>query len=260
MDAGLSNGNGSVGGGRGMEAGGAQGGASARRDAGVPASGIGLGHSASNGSMSNGPSVGVPSPALFRRRVGTYERQRKERDLILRYLRAATLSQRDGAVPRAVGPHHYPPEIAGTTESGSSARDPPTNVEGVTAAELLAGMRERPWEGEAETGTALEWREWVEHLEPILERHLVWLTVDGLAARVCRANGDAGARFVAVAPVGGERGVLGAGGQASSVGHDGLPVGGSVAAGRAGGGGSCVLAGGMRIMKSLPLKMVKPWR
>ncbi|CAN0199599.1 unnamed protein product [Scytosiphon promiscuus] len=152
-------------------------------------------------------------------------------------------------------------------------------------------MRERPWEGQLGRGTAQDWAEWLEHLEPTLERHLRWLTVDGLAVELGAADGRARGetRFVALAkPLAGspfytdgvevgerlrvqaeEVAAAGEPGGQESAGRLAAPVAGgrAAAAGGAAGpgagtlaGGPSMLAGGMRIMKSRPIKMVKPWR
>lgn len=197
---------------------------------------------ASRPSESRSLGAGSGQSMKRRRRIGTYERQRKERDFILRYLRAATLMQRkvgrDGVV---------------TTPS----------PEGMTARALLMDMRERPWEGEAEKGTPAQWAEWMEHVETVLERHLVWLVVDGLAVRRGHGRDASEARFAAVMPMVGEgegEAVVGSGGQALSGGYSGVNAGGGAAVARGAGGGESCALGGMRIMKSRPLKMVKPWR
>lgn len=218
------------------------------------------------------------------RRVGTYEREREERGLVLHYLRAASAaaapaSQKKKADPNTVGP------TTADASRNSPANDAEANAaqtEGTTAAALLMAMRERPWEGRSSAGTPAEWSEWLERLEPTLERHLRWLTVDGLASRSSGANSDDGsrrggfgsgdARFVAVLRT--EEDDEGHAGGAASAGRQaGRQAGGSAAAAATapaaggvggpaggGGGGSCVLVGGMRIMKSRPIKMVKPWR
>lgn len=212
----------------------------------------------SNGTMKP-PLASSPAPAAVRtsassqaidqpmgrsqrfRRFGTYEREREERGLVLHYLTAATTS--------SYNPH------------------------GATAAGLLAAMRERPWGGRPSAGTPQEWREWLEGLEPTLERHLRWLTVDGLAARLDRnedrpVDGGRGARFVAVLPAAGvmEDGTE-AGGQelvgrlaGPSSGGKAAAGGGADGAGAAAAFGVSMLSGGVRIMKSRPIKMVKPWR
>lgn len=217
------------------------------------------------------------------RRIGTYEREREERGLVLHYLRAATVSQRS----TSVAAHGSSESTAGTSRAavaagGAAANGPsdaasaPTN-EGTTAAALLLSMRERPWEGRPNAGSPKEWSEWLEQLEPTLERHLRWLTVDGLAARSSgdRSEASGGGRggeevkFSAVLSAAPDM-PAGGGGQASAGRQAGLSAGGSAAAmaaaggeggaAGAGGGGSCVLTGQMRIMKSRPIKMVKPWR
>ena len=181
-------------------------------------------------------------------RVGTYERQREERYLVLHYLKEAT-------APR----------------SGKGTRSA-LHSNGITASRLLAAMRKRPWEGRPNASTPQEWRAWVNHLEPMLERHLRWLTVDGLAARLdsdgvapeggCKEE----ARFVAVDPNDGEAAfgfqaegqrVFGhfAGGRGASAECDGVP-----GTSASSGVGLSMMTGGVRIMKSRPIKMVKPWR
>lgn len=206
------------------------------------------------------------SPTLHRR-VGTYEREREKRGLVLHYLTVATTPQ-----PTKVTPSNDADE----TSSSAATASKPSHPDGATAAALLTAMRERPWEGRPNAGTPQEWEEWLKHLEPTLERHLRWLTVDGLASRSNAdwddpANGKREARFVAELPDA-ERDEEGteAGGTASAgrlhVSSSGGKV---VAAGGAGGQGAgaftaaaglSMFAGGMRIMKSRPIKMVKPWR
>lgn len=202
---------------------------------------------------------------LVSRRPGTYEREREERGLVLHYLRAATTSLQPSQ------------NVASTDQGGRAPTPSPSDSEGTTAAALLMAMRERPWEGRPNAGSSHEWSEWLEHLEPTLERHLRWLTVDGLAARSTREGsefrerGSGEARFSAVLPADGEE-VAGAGGHASAGKQTWLSAGGNAAAAAppgardvgwpagAKGGGSCVLTGQARIMKSRPIKMVKPWR
>lgn len=228
-------------------------------------------------------STGRRAAAPGSRRIGTYEREREERGLVLHYLRAATVSQRSTSVA-AHGPSG---SNAGTSRSAvapgvaaangpSDAASAPTD-EGTTAAALLLSMRERPWEGRPNAGSPQEWSEWLEQLEPTLERHLRWLTVDGLAARSSGDGSDASGggrgsgevKFSAVLSAAPDM-AAGGGGKASAGRQAGLSAGGSAAAmaaaggdggaAGAGGGGSCVLTGQMRIMKSRPIKMVKPWR
>lgn len=235
------------------------------------------------------PDFAATPPAS--RRFGTYEREREERGLILHYLRAATASQHAGA---GAGSGGNDVTAAGDSESGGAragehAADVPTGraapavaspEEGTTAAALLLSMRERPWEGRATAGSAREWSEWLEQLEPTLERHLRWLAVDGLAAQASgdrpRSDGwgETEVRFSAILSTVDERSeAVGGGGQASAGRQAGRSTGGSAVAAAAapaaggvggpagaGGGRSCVLNGQMRIMKSRPIKMVKPWR
>lgn len=178
-------------------------------------------------------------------RIGTYERQRVERCLVLHYLREATKS------------------LTGQPN-------------GTTAARLLATMKKRPWEGTPNAGTLEEWRAWVDHLEPTLERHLRWLIVDGLAARL-DSNGDASdggdkeqARYVAVVSRAGETDFNIWTGRHGSAGHLACVSAGRTEArtgdeGVRGTGtnssfGLHMMNGGVRVMKSRPIKMVKPWR
>lgn len=185
-------------------------------------------------------------------RIGTYERQRVERCLVLHYLREATM-------PWTGQETCHPPESNGTT-----------------AARLLAAMRKRPWEGTPNAGTLEEWRAWLDHLEPTLERHLRWLVVDGLAAR-SDSNGAASgggdkeeARYVAVvSTVGGTDFDIWTGRQGSaghlayvSAGLTGARTGddGVLGTGTNSSFGLPMVNGGIRVMKSRPIKMVKPWR
>lgn len=234
--------------------------------------------------------TGRDKPRASPRRVGTYERERQQRCSVLHYLTLATTPQRlraaaspaDGAEARATA-------AADAANDAASPPPPPAtsatiaHPDGATAAALLATMRERPWEGRPSTGTAQDWAEWLEHLDPTLERHLRWLVVDGLAMQSNRDGGKE-ARFVAVQPPSpaGPAGptppaareeeedddTVEPGGQASA-GRLAAPVTGGKAAAAGGASGpgadtlatsSSMLAGGVRIMKSRPIKMVKPWR
>lgn len=178
-------------------------------------------------------------------RIGTYERQRVERCLVLHYLREATMSWTG-------------------------------QPNGTTSARLLAAMRKRPWEGAPNAGTLEEWRAWVDHLEPTLERHLRWLVVDGLAAR-SDSNGDTSgggdkeqARYVAVVSRAGETDFNiwterhGSAGHLAcvSAGRTGARTGdeGVLGTGTNSSFGLPMMNGGVRVMKSRPIKMVKPWR
>ena len=238
-------------------------------------------------------STGPDKPRTSPRRVGTYERERQQRCSVLHYLTLATTPQ---PLEAAASPADSAELGAAAATAADAAQDaaspsPPTSAtthpDGATAAALLATMRERPWEGRPSTGTVQDWAEWLEHLDPTLERHLRWLVVDGLAVQSNRDR-DRGkeARFVAVHPLPtsqpqpqpqpphfekeneGEEETVEPGGQASA-GRLATPVTGGKAAtagGAAGPGadilaaGSSMLAGGVRIMKSRPIKMVKPWR
>lgn len=218
--------------------------------------------------------VGPPRPPPPGRRFGTYERERLQRRSVLHYLTLATTSQ--------------PPTGAGSAASAGAAVNPPASVvthpRGATPAALLAVMRERPWEGQpGGAGTAQEWSEWLEYLEPTIERHLRWLAVDGLAAQSNIGAAPGNCRYVALETPLARRAFLAEGkeerlrmqeevvepGGQESAGRLAAPVaGGRVAA--AGGAeepgadmvaeGPSMLAGGVRIMKSRPIKMVKPWR
>lgn len=207
------------------------------------------------------------APPAFHRRLGTYERERQERRSVLHYLTSATAAQSE--VFAAVSAE------AGVGNATAAAKPNLSYPHGATAAGLMVAMREHPWGGTSSTGSPQDWAEWLRQLEPTLERHLRWLTVDGLAAQL---NGDPNdpvgeggeARFVALMPFAGD-GVGGAepGGK-KSAGRLGTPPtgGNAVAAGGAGGPGAgltsaaglSMLPGGVRIMKSRPIKMVKPWR
>lgn len=271
-------------GGNGVDGGGRDGregsGAAAGRDAGRWATSNGkrkdstidwTSPASSSSSSSSSSSMGSDETRLRRRRrSGTYERERRQRCSVLHYLTAATTTPRPtkaGAAVRSGG--------GGGGGSGSPIAACATHPEGATAAVLLAAMRERPWEGRPSGGTAQDWAEWLEYLDPTLERHLRWLAVDGLAVQSNRDGGGAEARFVAVLPPpakqAGEETVEPGGHEcagrrrptAASAGTGGYAA---AAAGAAGPGadtlatGPSMLAGGVRIMKSRPIKMVKPWR
>lgn len=209
---------------------------------------------------------------------------------MLHYLMLATTPQ----VP-SVAASSSDDADAGTAAAAATPNDaatgaaspPPTSgtahPDGATATALLATMRERPWEGLPSAGTAHDWAELLEHLDPTVERHLRWLVVDGLAVQSNRDGGKE-ARFVAVQPTSmppaplppaekkgrEEEETVEPGGRASA-GRDAAPAavtgGKAAAAGGAAGPGADTLAarpsmlsGGVRIMKSRPIKMVKPWR
>ncbi|CAM9193789.1 unnamed protein product, partial [Laminaria digitata] len=124
------------------------------------------------------------------RRYGTYEREHQERGSVLHYLTVATLLRTRPANPTAAasadaGANHGGGSSGGGSGGGSSgggvnmataaAAPVPPHPDGATAPELLAAMRESPWEGRPRaTGTRREWTEWLMRLEPTLERHLRW--------------------------------------------------------------------------------------
>lgn len=201
-----------------------------------------------------GPDEPRARPAT--RRVGTYERERQQRCSVLHYLTIAS-APRPVAAAAAV-------DAARTVTATSDAASPPTSSathpEGATAATLLEEMRELPWEGRPNAGSAQDWAEWLEHLAPTLERHLRWLVVDGLATQLDGAD-EREARFVAVVKE--EEDSVEPGGPESAAPGAGARVAAAVATGTSGTAGaaaSSMLAGGVRIMKSRPIKMVKPWR
>lgn len=240
----------------------------------------------SAGAASSGP---LHQPRTSHRRVGTYERERQQRCSVLHYLTVATMPQRgtkqaaspangaseggaaagEGAAATAGGGEADATNGAASSSSPSATSGAVAHPDGATAAGLLAAMRERPWEGRPSAGTAQDWAEWLEYLDPTLERHLRWLVVDGLAVQTNR-DGEQEARFVAVRPPPQEQEDEAAepGGQESAGRLSAPATGGRAAAGGGGAGpgadklapGSSMLAGGVRIMKSRPIKMVKPWR
>lgn len=204
-----------------------------------------------------GPDEPRARPAT--RRVGTYERERQQRCSVLHYLTMASTPRPAAAPVHSTADGHAAAAVhaARTVATASGAASPPTSSsatrpEGATAAALLAAMRERPWEGRPNAGSAQDWAEWLEHLAPTLERHLRWLVVDGLAAQLDGA-GEREARFVAVMKE--EEEAVEPGGPESAAPGAGARVAAAVAT-----GASSMLAGGVRIMKSRPIKMVKPWR
>lgn len=230
--------------------------------------------SAAAGRAKRGGDLGQRSEG--RRRFGTYERERQQRCSVLHYLTLATTPQPADAGADTAAAHHGAPPTSMIA----------THPRGATASALLAVMRKHPWEGRPGAGTAKDWAEWLEHLEPTLDRHLRWLAADGLAAEWNTGNEEEGPRYLAVARSPSEMALSRAveeerarahaeemaavepGGQ-ESAGRLAAPVaGGRVAAagGAAGPGadtvaaGPSMLAGGVRIMKSRPIKMVKPWR
>lgn len=200
-----------------------------------------------------GPDEPRARPAT--RRVGTYERERQQRCSVLHYLTIASTPRPGAAAVDAAS------TVTATSDGNSRSTSSATRPEGATAAALLAAMRERPWEGRPNAGSAQDWAEWLEHLAPTLERHLRWLVVDGLAAQLDGA-GEREARFVAVVKED-EEAAVEPGGPESAAPGAGARVAAAVAtrtSGTAGAGASSMLAGGVRIMKSRPIKMVKPWR
>ena len=242
-------------------------------------------HSASEAAVAGASGVDRRLPAL-RRRFGTYEREHQERSSVLHYLTVATLLRARPANLRTAtsadaGANDGGGNRGGGVDKATAAAAPvPPHPDGATTSELLAAMRESPWEGRPRaTGTRREWGEWLLRLEPTLERHLRWLAVDGLASQshgvgdALSARDGAPSRFLAVLPGAGreEDGAEPGGNESAGRLSGGFPAGGQAAAtGGAGGGpgaeaGSLaadpsLLAGGMRIMKSRPIKMVKPWR
>lgn len=202
-------------------------------------------------------------PSALQRRRGTYEREREERGFVLHHLTIVTTSR----PTKSAGNRESSNANGGCTTANVFSVPPYPN--GISAADLMATMRERPWEGRASAGSPQEWVEWLDLLEPTLERHLRWLAVDGLAARSDTNSADSKeARFAAVKLVPVEPDDGAEGGGKESTGRPVAPsTGGKVAAGGGPGGvggnkAACLsmLNGGMRIMKSRPLKMVKPWR
>ena len=243
-----------------------------------------------------GPPPDEPRAAL--RRLGTYERERQQRCSVLHYLTVSTVPQEQRAKPaaspsedvadgggRAAGAGGAAAAADADAAAANDAASPPPAVtscaahpDGATAAGLLAAMRERPWEGRPGAGTAQDWAEWLEYLDPTLERHLRWLVVDGLAVQTNRDGGQE-ARFAAVRPppppppppASQDDETVEPGGQESAGRLSAPATGGKAAVAGGGGGGagpggnklaagSSMLAGGVRIMKSRPIKMVKPWR
>lgn len=229
--------------------------------------------------------TGSDKPRTSSRRVGTYERERQQRCSVLHYLTLATTPQPPRvavADSSAAGDADAGAAAAAAAKAASpspAASGATAHPDGATAAALLATMRERPWQGRPIAGTAQDWAEWLRHLDPTLERHLRWLVVDGLALQSNRDGVGKEARFVAVRPPPpaeherkgreeDEEEAVEPGGQASA-GRLAAPATGGKAAvggGAAGPGAdtlaasSSMLAGGRRIMKSRPIKMVKPWR
>ncbi|CAN0517885.1 unnamed protein product, partial [Ectocarpus sp. 8 AP-2014] len=118
-----------------------------------------------------------PRARAATRRVGTYERERQQRCSVLHYLTIASTPRPAAAAVDAGS------TVTATSDAVSPSTSSATRPEGATAAALLAAMRERPWEGRPNAGSAQDWAEWLEHLAPTLERHLRWLVVDGLAAQ-----------------------------------------------------------------------------
>lgn len=259
---------------------------------------LSLAHSAESG----GGAVGAGERQLPARprRYGTYEREHQERSSVLHYLTVATLlrSTPPGNSPAASAANNVGggsgsgggSAVGGGSSSGgggdnatasATATSVPPHPAGATASELLAAMRESPWQGwpSAGAGTRREWAAWLERLTPTLERHLRWLAVDGLALQsngggdslALAPGGGVPSRFLAVLPDAGQEAGAEPGGNESAGRLSSFPAGGrAVAAGGAGGGpgagpgspvaGASLLAGGMRFMKSRPIKMVKPWR
>ncbi|CAN0554443.1 unnamed protein product, partial [Ectocarpus sp. 12 AP-2014] len=113
-----------------------------------------------------GPDEPRARPAT--RRVGTYERERQQRCSVLHYLTIASTPRPGAAAVDAAS------TVTATSGAISRSTSSAARPEGATAAALLVAMRERPWEGRPNAGSAQDWAEWLEHLAPTLERHLRW--------------------------------------------------------------------------------------
>lgn len=203
--------------------------------------------------------------AAFGGRPGTPEREREEREIVLHYLTISTTHPAsDQSTGKANSVHGMPARGANAASLKNPTSSPPS-PDGMTAAGLLAAMHERPWAGRASTGTSQAWREWLKQLEPTLERHLRGLTKDGLAARSNRdeddlsGRQDGGARFVAL--------LAAAEAEEPEAGVYKVPSSprdkdAAAAADREMGSASRMsgLWEAVRVMKSRPIKMAKPWR